>query len=312
MPVESRYKTHSILMGQQNNSLVLLIAFNAVIFIIINFIKIAFNLSNVENVDATFQTYILNWLGFSADPNIALTRPWTIFTYMFTHSQVWDLVIYMLWFWAFGFIFQSLAGNRLLAPVYLYGGLVGAVVYLAVANLVPAFRGTVQSQALLQSAGTAVMAVAVAATTFAPKFRIFPMLHGGIPLWVITLVFVLLSYAQLASSGAPVAAAHLAAGFVGYFFVKQYTKGRDLGIWMHQVYDFVTHVFDPARRTPPLAQQPQRTRLYYQSDKPPYVATPHITEARIDELLDKISEKGMEALTEEEKDYLRRASGKNQ
>ena len=305
------YKKQSILLGQHNNSLVLLIAINAIVFVIINFIKIAFNLSNVENVEGTFQTYVMEWLAFSADPNTAVTRPWTIFTYMFTHSQVWDLVISMLWLWAFGYILQTIAGNGLLAPVYLYGGFVGAVVFLATANLVPAFRELAAGQLALQTAGTAVMAVAVAATTYAPTYRIFPMLNGGIPLWVITLVFVLLNYAQLASDGAPSAAAHLGAGVMGFIFIKQYMKGRDWSLWMHQAFDFVLHAFDPERRKPKKVIQPEPAslRLHYKAEKKPSHSKPHITEARINELLDKISEKGIQSLTDDEREYLQRAAG---
>ena len=48
--------------------------------------------------------------------------------------------------------------------------------------------------------------------------------------------------------------------------------------------------------------------LFYKSPSAPYKKTPNVTPERIDEILDKINQKGFDFLTEEEKDLLRRAS----
>ena len=46
-------------------------------------------------------------------------------------------------------------------------------------------------------AGPALMALAVAATTMAPRYRLFPMIN--IPLWVLTAVFVLIRIGTVGS-----------------------------------------------------------------------------------------------------------------
>ncbi|MEJ7682604.1 MAG: DUF6576 domain-containing protein [Segetibacter sp.] len=48
--------------------------------------------------------------------------------------------------------------------------------------------------------------------------------------------------------------------------------------------------------------------MFYKSTQKPYKKTPHVTQQRIDDLLDKINNKGYHALTEEEKDFLKKAS----
>jgi hypothetical protein len=47
--------------------------------------------------------------------------------------------------------------------------------------------------------------------------------------------------------------------------------------------------------------------LFYKSNTRPFTKTPNLTQQRIDEILDKIGQKGYHALSEEEKELLKRA-----
>ena len=51
-----------------------------------------------------------------------------------------------------------------------------------------------------------------------------------------------------------------------------------------------------------------KTQLFYKSSSKPYKKTSNITQQKIDDLLDKINQKGYNSLTEDEKEILRRAS----
>ena len=64
------------------------------------------------------------------------------------------------------------------------------------------------------------MAIAVATTTLAPTYRLLPMLNGGIPLWVLTLIFIAFDYATIASANAGTAIAHLAGAATGFVFIQ--------------------------------------------------------------------------------------------
>ena len=64
------------------------------------------------------------------------------------------------------------------------------------------------------------MAVAVATTSLAPDYRLFPMINGGIPLWVLTVIYVAIDFATLAGSSGGYAIAHLAGGAIGFIFVQ--------------------------------------------------------------------------------------------
>lgn len=303
MPTSSFKSNRNILLGQDNNALVLLFAINTLVFVLINFLKIIYFLSDIPL--EFFYKQILNWFTLPASLDGISVKPWTIITYMFTHHSIWHLLSSVLWLWCFGFILQDLAGNNKLIPVYLYGGFVGAVFFVLINNLFPVLERNIAITEPMLGAGSAVMAVAVATTTLAPDYRLFPMINGGIPLWVVTLIFVAIDFATLASGNAGIGAGHLAAGAMGYVFVQRLRKGHDMSSWMINLVNWLDDVFSPEKKIKKIAQ---KDRLHYQSDKKPYEKVSTVTQQKLDAILDKINQKGYSFLTDEEKDFLKRAS----
>jgi membrane associated rhomboid family serine protease len=298
------YKTsRNILLGQDNNALVFLFAVNALVFVFINFVKIIYYLSDIP--EEFFYRQILNWLTMPAPFDGFLGRPWTLLTYMFTHHSVWHLLSTSLWLWCFGYILQDLAGNNKLIPIYLYGGLVGGLVFLLGNNMVPVLERGIANTSPLLGAGAAVMAIAVATTTLAPDYRIFPLINGGIPLWVLTAIFVAIDFATLASGNGAIAAGHLAGGVVGYLFIHQLRRGRDWGAWMISLMNWFDDLFSPEKKH---RTKSPKDKLHYQSDRKPYQKISNVTQQRLDAILDKINQEGYQYLTDEEKEFLKRAS----
>ena len=207
------------LLGAENNALTWLIIINSTIFILLNFLKIVYFFSEIPQ--DFFQHQILDWFNLPASMERLASRPWVILTYMFSHIGVWDLISTLLWVWGFGYILQDLTGNSKLIPVYLYGGFFGAVFFLLTNNIFPVLAQHVEYTLPMMGGGSSVMAVAVATTTLAPDYRIFPMINGGIPLWVLTVVFVAIDFATIASGSSGMAVAHLAGGAVGFVYIKQ-------------------------------------------------------------------------------------------
>ncbi len=293
----------NILLGQDNNALVFLFAINSLVFVLINFIRIVYFLSDIPL--EFFNKQILDWFTLSPVPEVFFSRPWTILTTMFTHLSIWQLISTLLWLWAFGYILQDLAGNSKLLPIYLYGGFVGAVVFLLTNNLFPVLERNILTTPAMLGGGSAVMAVAVATTTLAPDYRIFPLINGGIPLWVLTLVFVAIDFATLSGGNAGIGAAHLAGGAMGFFFVKQLQKGNDWSTWMNTMVDWLDNLFNPEKKK---EQQKQSEKHFYRANRKPYEKIANITQQKLDDILDKINQHGYAFLTDEEKAFLKRAS----
>jgi membrane associated rhomboid family serine protease len=301
------YKTsRKILLGQDNNALVLLFAVNALIFVAINFLKIFYFLSDIPM--EFFYKQVLNWLTLPASVDSLTGKPWVVLTYMFTHHSIWQLLSSMLWLWFFGYILQELTGNNKLIPIYLYGGFIGAVFFVLINNLFPVLARNIGVTEPMLGAGAAVMAVAVATTTLAPDYRVFPLINGGIPLWVVALIFVAIDFATLASGNAGIGAAHLAGGAIGYLFVHQMRRGKDWSGWMNNFVAWLDDLFSPEKKH---TKKIQKEKLFYQSDKKPYEKISNITQQRLDAILDKINQKGYQFLTDNEKEFLKRASSED-
>src|SRR5215469_14635563 len=191
---EKEYKRR-LSLGQDGNALVMLIAINLVAFVFFKFIYVLYFFGYDQSVaKASYFNDFTKNIALPSSFRVFLQKPWTLITHMFYHEDVWHIVSNMLWLWAFGYIMQDLTGNRKLIPVFIYGGIAGGIAFLAAFNLIPSFKST-DGVALGASAG--IMAIAIATTMISPGFRIFPMLNGGIPLWVLTMVFLIIDLATI-------------------------------------------------------------------------------------------------------------------
>lgn len=298
-----------MLLGQSNNALVTLIAINLVVFVAFLFIQAIFYLRYPDGSQAvaSFRENVLSWFALPADGSKILAKPWTILTHMFVHVDIWHIFANMLWLWMFGYILQDLTGNRKIFPVFFYGAIFGALAFILSYNFLPALKPNLPVQTAI-GASAGVMAVAMATTFIAPGYRIFPMLNGGIPLWVITAIYLVIDLATIPVSNPGGHIAHLAGALAGFLFMYSYRQGYDWGGWINNFFDWFTNLFNPDK---PKKGKVIKSELFYKSTKDPYKKTPNVTEQRIDEILDKISQKGYDSLSDEEKDLLKRASQKD-
>jgi membrane associated rhomboid family serine protease len=83
--------------GQDGNALITLIAIQLVVFILLAFIKVIYYFSYSANGLSEYRNYILNWVTLPANPSTFITRPWTLFTHMFVHDNVWHIVALGFW-----------------------------------------------------------------------------------------------------------------------------------------------------------------------------------------------------------------------
>lgn len=295
-------------LGQDGNALVQLVVINAVLFVILKFIYVIYVL-NVPGTNAfktnAFNTNVLSWLVLPASLDKLSARPWTLLTYMFSDQHVFRFIANMFWLWGFGYILQDLTGNRKLVPIYLYGGVAGAAFFLLAYAALPRLQSQLPV-AILIGAGPSVIAVAIAVTTVAPDYRIFPMINGGIPLWILTLVYLLINFSSISYGDSGAYIASLAGAGAGFFFIYRLRRGHDGSIWINAFFDWCNNLFNPNRK---IKGRNPRDEFYYKvSGTQPFKKIPNVTQQRIDEILDKINQQGYRFLTDEEKEILKRAA----
>ncbi len=307
MSVAEEKRSSKVFLGQDNNALVMLFAINALAFVILKFIHIVYQMSDL-NPDA-FYPNVFNWFILPVDIHQLGTRPWTLITSMFTHDDIMSVLPAMGWLWVFGYVLQDLTGNRKLVPIYIYGGIAGSLVYIASYYIIPRLQPGLPGATLFGS-NAAIMAVAIATTTVKPDYRFFPMINGGLPLWAVTLVFLVVDLASVPVKDPAKYLAHLAGGGIGFIFIYQMRKGYDWSVWMNSFFDWVNNLFNPGKRE---KERNIKDEFFYKvHGSNPYKRIPNVTQKRIDGILDKINREGYHFLTDEEKDILRRASNEDE
>jgi membrane associated rhomboid family serine protease len=300
---EQQYK-QKISLGQSGNTLVLLIAISLIVFVGLAFLKAMWYFSNPKDLALPlFNKNVMGLFIMPADGNQLLSKPWTILTQMFVHDNVWKVFANMLWLWCFGYILQDLTGNKRIVPVFVYGALGGALAFILAYNFIPALQPLLPV-ATLMGASAGVMAVAVATTLISPGYRIFPLIGGGLPLWVLTAIYIISDLLTVSISDSGTLITHLAGGLTGALCTLFYNKGYDPGKWMNDFFDWVNDLFNPNK---PKKGSNIKEELFYKSSSAPFQRTPNVTQERIDDILDKINQQGYSQLTDEEKDLLKRA-----
>jgi membrane associated rhomboid family serine protease len=282
---------------RRDNALNQLLLINIIVFVTLILLFVAFRISHNEQLYRT----IVSYLSLSSDPKTLLWRPWTIFTYFFTHEGWLHIIFNMLNLYWFGMLIREYLGSKKLLSLYLLGGLAGGGLYLLFYNFIPFFihRGSAE----MIGASASVLAIIVAAATLLPNFVFHLLLLGPVKIKYIAAFLVLLSVTGAVGNNAGGNVAHLGGALLGYVFVRQLQRGRDLGRPIHSSWEYISGLFTRRPRMKVTYKNPASTPFSAANGKP--------SQHEIDVILDKISRSGYESLSKEEKQKLFRASQKD-
>lgn len=308
MEYSQKYRRKRFSLGQQGNALVALIGVNIIFFVFILTGNLFYLFSHQGQGAAVLNFNTLQWFSLPGQINELAQKPWTFLTFMFSHgggSQVLAMLLNMvgsmLWIWAFGFILQDISGNKFIFPVYIYGGLLGATCFVVAANGLPG-----AASATLFGAGASTAALAVTVAMLDPYYRIFRNIGKGIPVWILSVIYLAINMFGIVKM-APASFAILGGAFAGVLFVWLLRQGRDTSTWMVALYNKFSHMFDPPKKA--ANKTAVREKMFYNTgNREPFTRTAIVTQKRIDDLLDKINQRGYDSLTEDEKNILKKAA----
>ena len=245
--------------------------------------------------------FFLENLALSSDGWTLLRKPWTILSHMFLHEGLWHMGWNMLMLYWFGRIVGDLAGDRRILPLYLLGGLAGALFYSIYTQIAGINGG------LALGASGAVMAFVVAAGFLAPEYNMRLILLGNVRLKYIAAALVAIDLIMLSENNNPGGRfAHIGGAVLGGFFVHMLRQGVDITRVFQRGNDLFSGA-SAARRVPMKVIHNKKRPKSRNRDTAPQ----QNTQERIDEILDKINATGYESLTPEEKDFLYQASKKS-
>ena len=281
----------------KGTSLTRLIYLNIAVFIVISVVSIiAFLLDN-----PAISVKAIDLMSVPASLRALLAKPWTIVTYMFTHKDIWHILFNMLWLYWFGRIFLEYLDQRKLVAVYLLGGISGAIVYVLSFNIFPVFTGII-AESVAIGASASVMAIVIAIAAYVPNYTIHMLLLGRIRIIYVALVIFILTSAVDFSVNSGGKLAHIGGALFGYLYTLNIKKGRDIGIGLNRIIDFFATLFKPRKKLKVTYKKPASDYDYNK------IKAEH--QAKINQILDKISKGGYDSLTKEEKDTLFKESQK--
>lgn len=303
-----------------------LIIINAIIFIAINLVRLGFTITAGFKYDARFDD-VVRFFSINADLLYTATHPWVIFTHMFLHIGFWHFLFNMLFLHWFGRIVGDLIGDHRIVPLYLMGGLFGALIYLLSAPLLGAH------DSYAYGASASVMAIVIASGLLAPNYLMHLLLIGEVKLKyvVLALIFLdLIGIAGLDNTGGRFA--HLGGVAFGVLFITMLARGNDLSAPVNRFFDwvlsliptgnwktrrrnsgniFVRHSSVPSvRKRSEVSASGTRTQTAQIKNPKSEIRNQKGYQERLDAILDKIKSKGYESLSDEEKEFLFIASKK--
>ncbi|MFN2635469.1 MAG: rhomboid family intramembrane serine protease [Gemmatimonadaceae bacterium] len=240
---------------------------------------------------------------------------WTPATYMFVHGWLWHLALNMFTLWMFGPRLEEVWGTRSFTQFYLWCGLGGAIAHLIFA-----------SQTAVIGASGAISGVLVAYALNWPDEEVY--LFGVIPMksrWLVAAMIGMNVLFALSPSSGIDWTAHVGGMAFGWLFLKIASLGG-----LTRVKGWVSSVPDEQEDMPravPRNRAPTRDQargvdevvarsnaIVLRESKPlqhvPKQESPKEYAARVNRVLDKISEQGMNSLTRDERRLLEEMSRK--
>ena len=309
---------------RRGNAIVRLAMANIAIFVLVNLISVPIYLSGIPY--HFYVEFLEEWLYLPSSPMKLLIRPWTLFSYMFIHATFWHLLFNMLILYWFGRITNDLIHNSKIIPLYLLGGIAGAAMFIISFNVFPVFSG--RGSVPLVGASASVIGILLSAATLNPKGHIRLILIGAVELQYVALALVFLDILSIPLTNPGGHFAHLGGAFMGWFYIFQLRRGRDLGMPFIRTARFLQNPF--ARKETP--RKKRSSKMVYKktheggvvSDSSNSGSSSYDSFSRsfaqryrnmtqeecVDAILDKISEQGYENLSEEEKAFLHNSSKK--
>jgi membrane associated rhomboid family serine protease len=250
-------------------------------------------------------TYIVNkWFALNPISEGYNFQVWQLITYQFIHANFTHILFNMFGLWMFGMEIENIWGSRKFLYFYLLCGVIAGLFNLFLTPLLGA------PPAVTVGASGAIYGVLVAFGLFFPNRYIF--LYFFIPVKAKYLIgfFVILEFLMVNSGGNVAHLAHLGGALAGFIFILLDSKS-DIALksmFRRNKFRQSTPINNPfVKMQNPFKRKPDVDEAdYYDLEN----GTKTITQAEIDEILDKISKSGYQNLTEHEKKILFEASKK--
>ncbi len=252
---------------------------------------------------SAFSGAVINIFAFYPEWPTAFLQPWRLVTYMFLHGGAFHILFNMLWLWWMGRAVEETLGPKTFTVIYFGAGIGGAIVDVAFAQ----FMGIHP----VVGASGGVLGIMVAFAMLYPTMPIMLFLLPPIQARYVVAGLIALDVLFLGSSDGTARIVHLGGAGIGYLLMKARERGTDLSAVLNPV----QRIWYELRRSygsggggSSKSRRPRNKNMHSVTD---VEIVEEVEQSELDEILEKISKKGYDALTKEEKRKLFELSKKN-
>ena len=260
--------------------------------------EVVFALLKLFSVHINYVEYV----SLSSNSINLFWKPWSVLSYAFFHSGIIHLLMNMLMLFYAGRLFTTFFTQKQFLGIYILGAIFSGIVYILGYTFLPALMNVNTD---MVGASGAIMTVLIATVTYQPFMEVRLFGVWKLPLWQIAFLFLFIDMIQLPMNNTGGHIAHLGGALFGFIYIKFLVNGTDLSNIVSTVIDFFVNLFQPSKKSP-------FKKVHVNPKKPYTKSTSKIvvkdkSQQQIDEILDKISQSGYDALTAEEKEFLFKA-----
>lgn len=266
-----------------------LIIVNIAVFVLVQFAIIVLKLCAIPGGEW------LPDLELPSNLSVLVVRPWTIITYMFLHTDILHILFNLLCLFGFGQLFLICFSQKQLLGVYLFGGIAGAVAYLAAFNIFPYFA-VAKDATLLLGASASIMAIIVAVATYSPNYNVSLFLLGRVKLKYIAIVTVLISLLSITGENSGGELAHVGGALLGFWFAQRMKVGKDITKQFNWLADRFISLFERKPRVFKVSGRPKTDGEYRREARD--------NEEELNRILEKVKRSGYGSLSSDEKKTL--------
>lgn len=284
-------------------------AINIGVFLLLGFTKLILFLFQIAQVD------LYSVFAVPASLHTLLMQPWSLITYMFLHEGLFHLVSNMIMLYFGGILFNEFMGRKRFLPMYILGGISGALLYIAAYNLLPVFAGSVE-QSVALGASASVLAIFFTIAFYLPNFEVGLLFLGSIRLKYLAWIFLAIDLLSIDKGNPGGHIAHLGGALMGFIYVSALRRGHDFIEPINRLYARIKGLVQPkpVKKPHQVIDNPFKIEYTYKhSQKAVHDNNNQKSRGRfdnkskqeiIDEILDKINKSGYDSLTREEKETI--------
>lgn len=260
------------------------------LFVLIYFFDLIFELKIIA-------TPLFQWsteqLSLPTNFQAFIQQPWSLLTYNFLYTGLFNVAFDCLWLYWIGTIFFNFLNKKQFLFVYITSCILSGIIFLVFSHL-GLFSNTPNPS--FYTGACSLAAILAATATLVPHYELRLLLFGNIKLKTIAIIYFAIEFLFFLVTNKPAAIAYFCSILFGIFYTYALQSGMD---WSKI---FKRKESRPAKMKVVVGHGTAYTRQH-RYDLP--------NQEQIDQILDKISLSGYDSLSSHEKEILFKASNNN-